>query len=519
VVLNVKDFGALGNGSANDTTAIQAALNAAGAAYAFGSREEVLLPAGRYCVGKQGSNFYCLSIPSGVKLYGPGCIFVLAGQQPQVRVFSLRDVEHVVVEGITVDGNSQNQTSEFTDPKKMGFFCVGARFCKFRGVRTINIDGDAYYFGKSSGPDPFSHHCVVEDVYADVCRRSLLTVTSGAKYIRLTGGYAKSWSGNQSACINIESDTDATYGCIFEDIYVDDPLVEIPHTAYSINLTQGHGTIIRRCRFPSALFIGASDDVTVEACKIEHPGTATAGSNGIHCRTAVNGARFLRNNIYMGPGSGAADGFHSAGIYVANTNLTIPRDVVIAGNRIVTGGLGGINLIGLAGSNVVRGNYVDCGGVGVGLLLQAPNNLFDSIVIRNNFIRNTGAIPLEIFTSANGAANGYRKIELRDNRIVDERGTPVVVDPVKFLRTGTSTLGDVLIDGNTWSTNVVGSITGLNLWRRAGNGAVAHYEGRGVPEGSIPAAVGSLYSRFDGGALTCSYVKESGTGATGWVAK
>lgn len=43
--------------------------------------------------------------------------------------------------------------------------------------------------------------------------------------------------------------------------------------------------------------------------------------------------------------------------------------------------------------------------------------------------------------------------------------------------------------------------------------------GTGSPESSVTAPVGSLYSRTDGGADTTLYVKESGTGNTGWVAK
>lgn len=41
----------------------------------------------------------------------------------------------------------------------------------------------------------------------------------------------------------------------------------------------------------------------------------------------------------------------------------------------------------------------------------------------------------------------------------------------------------------------------------------------GTPEGAITAPVGSLALRSDGGAGTTLYVKESGTGNTGWIAK
>jgi hypothetical protein len=46
-----------------------------------------------------------------------------------------------------------------------------------------------------------------------------------------------------------------------------------------------------------------------------------------------------------------------------------------------------------------------------------------------------------------------------------------------------------------------------------------HTSGAGTPEGFVTAIVGSTYGRTDGGAGTSFYVKESGSGNTGWVAK
>lgn len=43
--------------------------------------------------------------------------------------------------------------------------------------------------------------------------------------------------------------------------------------------------------------------------------------------------------------------------------------------------------------------------------------------------------------------------------------------------------------------------------------------GTGTPEGAVAAAVGTVFLRTDGGAGTTLYVKESGTGNTGWAAK
>lgn len=43
--------------------------------------------------------------------------------------------------------------------------------------------------------------------------------------------------------------------------------------------------------------------------------------------------------------------------------------------------------------------------------------------------------------------------------------------------------------------------------------------GTGSPEGSVIAPVGTLYLNQTGGAGTTLYVKESGTGSTGWQPK
>lgn len=51
------------------------------------------------------------------------------------------------------------------------------------------------------------------------------------------------------------------------------------------------------------------------------------------------------------------------------------------------------------------------------------------------------------------------------------------------------------------------------------NSGIRWVTGSGSPESSVTAPVGSLYSRTDGGTSTSLYVKETGSGNTGWVAK
>lgn len=53
-------------------------------------------------------------------------------------------------------------------------------------------------------------------------------------------------------------------------------------------------------------------------------------------------------------------------------------------------------------------------------------------------------------------------------------------------------------------------------WQRIG---LLVYSGKGTPEARVTAGIGATYHRLDGGASTSFYVKESGIGNTGWVAK
>ena len=85
------------------------------------------------------------------------------------------------------------------------------------------------------------------------------------------------------------------------------------------------------------------------------------------------------------------------------------------------------------------------------------------------------------------------------------RMTPGAIEPGG---SGTFTAG---------STSRPYSVTFSNELRYGTN--IKLLSGSGTPEGVVTASVGSLYGRSNGGAVTTLYVKESGTGNTGWVAK
>src|SRR5262249_35831977 len=86
--------------------------------------------------------------------------------------------------------------------------------------------------------------------------------------------------------------------------------------------------------------------------------------------------------------------------------------------------------------------------------------------------------------------------------------------------TFTGAVGELTID--TYKKTAVvhdGSKVGGNPLARQTSLDALVVSGSGSPEGVVTAPVGKLYLRTNGGAGTTLYVKESGTGSTGWVAK
>jgi hypothetical protein len=108
---------------------------------------------------------------------------------------------------------------------------------------------------------------------------------------------------------------------------------------------------------------------------------------------------------------------------------------------------------------------------------------------------------------------------------------------IKNINVGGSNLVEITSGRSTTIINCAGVVTdsggeftvqiaGSQLLPEAGIKVVGAYintalwtSGNGTPEGAVTAVVGSLYTRLNGGAVTTLYVKESGTGNTGWVAK
>lgn len=85
----------------------------------------------------------------------------------------------------------------------------------------------------------------------------------------------------------------------------------------------------------------------------------------------------------------------------------------------------------------------------------------------------------------------------------------------------TASNDDSSIGGVLWDADRTGSVWDYFRVRvplRIQNTTASLYAGTGTPEGAVTADVGSLYLRTNGAAGTTLYIKESGSGNTGWSA-
>ena len=218
------------------------------------------------------------------------------------------------------------------------------------------------------------------------------------------------------------------------------------------------------------------------------------------------------------------------GIYV-----TYVTGAVVQGNSVVRAGQYGVDLVGV--SNVVRsvqralisGNHIaDCQQAGIFTANARYTTIDGNVCVDNG---QSGA--------ATNACAGINCTGSGDTTVTGNRCTDTRPSGGKSQQFGivvnNSSAGQYLIAGNYCAGNASTGLfqgsgptytVGLNVANTATSdlNAMTLISGSkiipvsGTPEGSITAPVGSLALRSDGGTGTSLYVKESGTGNTGWVA-
>ena len=150
------------------------------------------------------------------------------------------------------------------------------------------------------------------------------------------------------------------------------------------------------------------------------------------------------------------------------------------------------------------------------------NNMIDATVAATGSAGTSNVIYMLDAANNTGAGGWIFQDNVFSNltraiRIENSGGNTATGDPCFIInnrRRSTVANADVLR-----TTDVVQEFDANGLYASIGGVARRIRWGTATPEAAVTASVGELFIRTDGGAATSFYVKESGTGNTGWVGK
>lgn len=401
--INVKDFGARGDGAADDAPSIQAAISAA---TAFGGAQ-VYFPPGVYRVGTR------ITLASNVDLVGAGrkrtVIRAMAGVSTAVLIgLGGSAVSAFDIRYLKIDGDYSSSALGLN-----GIQITNGSDVLVRGVEVTNVGKTGIQFSTSTGCD------------AQGCRISYTGQS------RADIGFGVLWDGGDNcsvracrfvACngMNVGGNSNAT-NCTVDGNTMDHTLC--PSTTVSgAGQTPGvSGTlsVVDTTAFPpqGTLSVAGMTGALLYTGKTATSFTGCTGATG----TAANGGI-------------ARNGYESVGFTSGCTGW------VVRGNRSIRSGDNGISAS--AAHCIVEGNWIDSPQFH-GILLGG-----DHCVITGNWIRNPGQITANLYSGFR-VTDGSNSI-VSHNRFYDDQGSPTMKSGITELNNSTSM--------TYWGNRVSGSL-------------------------------------------------------------
>jgi len=440
--VSVKDFGATGNGTTDDTAAIQAALD---------TQQKVYAPTGTY-------SYTALTIPRGAQLVGDGyesttfdcasgssgtsSISFLANATASLRVVG------VLLEGIRFQTSaSLGSGVDWTNCEKSIM-----QGCSIKGFPEsgLRLGMDSTTFSGS--------------YYNTFISNEIRENGKGVHFFN-GGGFG---SANTNTFIGGQINANTTHGIHFEGDATNVCFygMSIENNAYMLlHEGTGGGCVYSGCRFEGAsgtrlVTLGASsDDILFSGNTLS--GTTTFSNLGITNKVSGNSGVGFENRNSAEP-----------------LRATTTSDVTDTIQQI-------------SGQTSLMQQFLESDGT---IRRQIKSDFSENVITTSGGTCYATQVEGEANTSWLITANG-------DQYIGD--GT---VGVSKFLQ--------------HWDATTINLLKNVRFGAEVRLGStIKVLHGTGTPEAAITAVVGSTYHRDDGGAGTSFYVKETGTGNTGWVAK
>lgn len=506
--LNVKAFGATGDGSTDDRVAIQNGINAAASL-----QQTLFFPPGTYVVSRAGLGTGCLNLLSGVRILGenPACTTIIqqAGIAGSVSLFNSLNTVNCTIENITIDGNAANQS---VDEHRHGVMMTGTTGMTLLRLYAQNFTGDGWYFYTNANNSRV-HLCSSINN-----KRNGMTLGGGGQ----TGCVITDSIFTGSAAQQIDSEAagvtqDITIsGCLLDGLTASDD--------YVLTISGGSGSQLANNwsvmgnEMNGSCFCVWAQNITIA----NNYGLNASPEPSVFCYRVGNNNKIVGNAFTATQSSSPATGVIQAvgtstsgeqqdGLLIANNTVV---QTYFNGNGIVVQAVEDVTIA----NNVLRGAGVATVG-DAGIYIRATiTTAWRNCTVIGNDVKNFGQLGLSV--NGNGT-DAIDNLTVCNNTFDDDAGSMTI--GMSLDHDSSHAAVNVTCCNNTCTGGVVTPIATYPSTPMAvgggARGARGVYSCVGSPEAVITDAVGAMATRRDGGAGTTLYVKESGTGNTGWIAK
>lgn len=489
VTVNIKNKGAIGNGVTDCTTALQNAHDS------LPNGGIILLPPGRYNFSTLNiTNKYITITGSGVLVNGTIVVGVDGLNQPFIDY-------HLTIDGVRFERDTESNTVNAIEFQR-AYWCK-IKNCYFEGYnaciypRSLDLQGNT------------QTHTV--RIVIDGCTAEKINYLVYVPF-NISGGTYGVGDLTVINCNPVLAKISAISARGVDGILVSNNTFTIP-TSYT-------GTSTLNTTKAEVIYIDTAAQIVITGNEIFE-----AGKEGIHLRK-TQFFTVIGNNIVWPGQLQYADGVRISGGDPSNAEYCIGS---VIGNIITFPTRRGISIEDNCGHISINGNTIrDAGNtvyyhgtVGTntpyGIRTEPTTNYITSGI---NTLTGTNTSCSINGANSQSALNQDGKIELGSNGIfnIGINGVINFGSNLAITRDSSNNLNinTTIIPSNVYTT---GDVSSNNL-KFYGDSTRQIRWGTGDPNTAIVvASVGSIYLRTDGGATTTLYIKESGTGGTGWVSK
>lgn len=511
--VNVRDYGAVGDGVTNDTAAIQAALNSGGKLIQ-GVPGETYLVSAAGTVTVNGVAFsYCLLLADGTTFDLNGSTVKQANAQNS-SVIALNGLTDAKVINGTVDSNEANQTTPATGSmagvlvhnctrpqidKITAINCreYAGRFLKSTGGSYTNLnclgsDGDGWSFGIDGGWSAQITDAFIDNIYAENCLGTFGSLQGNSAIFTVQRcQVGKVRASNCAAGIKIQ---DSSSDSFFDSLIFTGPTNGSVNSGVKIQGNSGAGIYPTRIRINSI-------------------NSRNCFGNGLY----INAVDSLEIGQYHGFENGAGVGATGSNQYDVDLNVNANGRVLLGAFDIVTPKTIGFRATGEGYVKLDALNVTGPTGVGCQVTMGTAGSFYaddiqalDPSATMTQALKVTGAlrgrVKNVVTNAAHSTTNARVQIQNLFNFEVDTillGSTDVIDDVVQLTNGATST-----------------AVTCGHIWREYVGGASNYFQPiiALIPYNSATAALGNMrVTVTDGSSGTGFSINHAAAGASNFV--